>query len=73
VATGKVKWYKPSKGFGFVKPSGGGEDIFLHKSTLERIGLTDIKDGQMIRYDLAANREGKTQADAIELIEDDKK
>jgi len=71
VATGKVKWYKPSKGFGFVKPSSGGEDIFLHKSTLERIGLTDIKDGQMIRYDLAQNREGKTQADAIELIEDE--
>jgi len=69
MATGKVKWFNASKGFGFVQPEEGGADVFVHISALERAGLTDLKEGQRISYELASNK-GKTSAANIKLIDE---
>jgi len=69
MASGTVKWYNATKGFGFVAPDTAGGDIFIHRSALERAGLTTLAEGQKIRYDLAESRNGKMSADAIELID----
>ena len=68
MATGTVKWFNATKGYGFVQPDGGGKDIFLHVSALERAGLNSIAEGQKINYELESGRDGRTSAGAITLI-----
>jgi cold shock protein len=60
--SGTVKWFNPMKGYGFILPQGGGPDVFLHISAVERAGLTTLNDGQAIEYDLENNRNGKQAA-----------
>ncbi len=61
--SGVVKWFNPTKGFGFIQPSDGGADIFVHISAVERAGLRGLNDGQSVTYDLEADRRsGKTSA-----------
>ncbi len=67
MANGKVKWFNTNKGFGFIQPSEGGADVFVHISALERAGLNDLKEGQSISYELATNK-GKTSAANLKLI-----
>lgn len=62
MATGTVKWFNPTKGFGFIQPDDGAKDVFLHISALERAGLAAPADGQKIEYDLEAGRDGRTSA-----------
>ena len=50
--TGIVKWFNPSKGFGFIVPDEGGNDVFVHISAVERAGLTNLNDGQRVEYEL---------------------
>jgi CspA family cold shock protein len=63
MASGTVKWFNPLKGYGFIQPQGGGgTDVFVHISAVERAGLTTLNDGQAIEYDLENNRNGKQAA-----------
>ncbi len=62
MATGTVKWFNSAKGFGFIEQDGGGQDAFVHISAVERAGMSDLREGQKIQYDLEAGRDGKTAA-----------
>ncbi|MEM7497196.1 MAG: cold-shock protein [Pseudomonadota bacterium] len=62
MATGTVKWFNATKGFGFIEPSEGGKDVFLHISALERAGLAAPADGQKIEYELERGRDGRESA-----------
>jgi len=59
--TGTVKWFNPTKGYGFIQPGGGGKDVFVHISAVEWAGLRSLNDGQTIEYEIESNR-GKESA-----------
>jgi CspA family cold shock protein len=62
MATGTVKWFNPTKGYGFIQPSGGGgRDVFVHISAVERAGLSSLNEGQTVEYEIESNR-GKESA-----------
>ena len=66
MATGIVKWFNATKGFGFIQPDDGGKDVFVHVSAVERAGLSDLNEGQKITYELVADRRsGKMAADNL--------
>jgi CspA family cold shock protein len=66
MATGTVKWFNTTKGFGFIQPDEGGADAFVHISAVERAGLRDLREGQKITYELVADRRsGKMAADNL--------
>lgn len=67
MANGTVKWFNDSKGFGFIAPDGGGQDIFVHISAVERAGLTGLKDNQRVTYDVEAGRDGRQSAINLKL------
>lgn len=69
MAIGTVKWFNPTKGYGFIEPIDGGKDVFVHISAVERSGLSTLKEGQKINYDIEENR-GKEAAGNISLAED---
>lgn len=64
---GTVKWFNTTKGFGFIQPEQGGNDVFVHVSALERAGISNLKEGQRVSYELATNK-GKTSAVNLKLI-----
>lgn len=57
MSIGTVTWYKPEKGYGFIQPQDGGQDVFVHVSAVERAGMTALKEGQKIRYELAREQD----------------
>jgi cold shock protein len=59
--TGNVKWFNPTKGYGFIQPAGGGKDVFVHISAVERAGLSSLNEGQTVEYEIESNR-GKESA-----------
>jgi cold shock protein len=69
MATGTVKWFNPTKGYGFIQPQGGGgggKDVFVHISAVEKAGLTTLNEGQHVEYELVTNR-GKTSAENLKV------
>jgi CspA family cold shock protein len=66
VATGTVKWFNSTKGYGFIQPQGGGKDVFVHISAVERAGLSSLNEGQNVEYELVEHR-GKSAAENLKL------
>ena len=63
---GIVKWFNPTKGYGFITPSSGDKDVFVHISAVERAGLSSLNEGQNVEYELVTNR-GKTSAENLKV------
>ena len=66
MATGTVKWFNATKGYGFIAPDDGGKDVFVHISAVERAGLSTLNEGQVVEYELVTNR-GKTSAENLKV------
>jgi cold shock protein len=66
MATGTVKWFNPTKGYGFIQPQGGGKDVFVHISAVERAGLSTLNEGQTVQYEVVSNR-GKESAENLKV------
>lgn len=67
MSTGTVKWFNSTKGFGFIQPDDGGQDVFVHISAVERAGMRDLQEGQKITYELVQDRRsGKMSADQLQ-------
>jgi len=62
MATGTVKWFNDSKGFGFITPDGGGEDVFAHFSAIQTKGFKSLKEGQRVTFDVTDGPKGKQAA-----------
>jgi len=67
MTNGTVKWFNPTKGFGFIQMEDGSRDVFVHISELERSGISNLAEGQKVSFELASNR-GKTSAVNLKLI-----
>ena len=63
---GTVKWFNPTKGYGFIRPSTGDKDVFVHISAVERAGLTSLNEGQTVDYEVVSNR-GKESAENLKV------
>jgi len=66
MATGTVKWFNATKGYGFIQPDDGGKDVFVHVTAVQQAGLTGLNEGQKVSFDLASDR-GKTSAANLKI------
>ena len=64
--TGNVKWFNPTKGYGFIQPQGGGKDVFVQISEVERAGSSTFNEGQTVQYEIVSNR-GKESAENLKI------
>jgi CspA family cold shock protein len=69
MSVGSVKWFNPTKGYGFIQPEDGSKDVFVHISAVERAGLSTLNDGQKVEYELTPGRDGRASAENLVLID----
>jgi CspA family cold shock protein len=69
MATGTVKWFNPTKGYGFIEPEDGGNDAFVHISAVESAGLRTLQEGQKVSYELAPGQNGKASAENLAVVD----
>ena len=69
MSIGTVKWFNGQKGFGFIEPEGGGQDVFVHISAVERAGMNTLNEGQKVSFEVVADRRtGKSSADNLRAV-----
>lgn len=68
MATGTVKWFNATKGFGFIEPEGGRKDVFVHISSIERSGMTTLQEGAKVSFDIESGRDGRESATNLSLV-----
>ncbi len=68
MATGTVKWFNGSKGFGFIQPDDGSKDVFVHVSAVEGAGMSTLNEGQKVQYELVKGKDGKTSAGNLKAV-----
>jgi len=68
MANGTVKWFNPGKGFGFIQPDDGGNDVFVHITAVQAAGLQGLDDNQKVSYEMESGRDGKESAADLKLI-----
>lgn len=69
MATGTVKWFNTTKGFGFIAPDDGGKDVFVHISAVERAGMTGLRDNQKIQFEMREGRDGRSSASELVALD----
>ena len=69
MTTGTVKWFNPTKGFGFIEPDEGGEDAFVHISAAEQAGLSSLNEGQRVNYELEPEKNGNQSAGNLSIAD----
>ena len=67
MAKGTVKWFNPTKGYGFIQPTSGGKDVFVHISAVEKAGLSTLNEGQTVEFEEVSNK-GKMSADNLKIV-----
>ena len=68
MATGTVKWFNPRKGFGFIEPEGGDNDVFVHISAVQKSGLDSLNEGQKVEFTLEEQKNGKSAAENLKIV-----
>ncbi|EHH68424.1 cold-shock protein [Gluconobacter morbifer] len=68
MATGTVKWFNPTKGYGFIQPEGEAQDVFVHISEVEKAGIRSLNEGQQVSYEVEAGRNGKRSAVGLKIL-----
>lgn len=68
MATGTVKWFNSTKGFGFIQPDAGGDDVFVHISAVQAAGLQSLEDNQKVSYELETGRNGKEKVSELQAL-----
>ena len=66
---GTVKWFNPTKGYGFIEPNDGSKDAFVHISAVERAGMTTLREGQKIEYEVVPGQNGKASAENLVALD----
>lgn len=69
MATGTVKWFNQTKGYGFIQPEDGSKDAFVHISAVEQAGLTTLREGQKVQYELVPGRNGRSAAENLAVLD----
>ncbi len=69
MTTGTIKWFDRTRGYGFIEPEDGSKDAFVHISAVERAGLTDLREGQKVEFDLEPQPNGRAAAENLKIIE----
>ena len=69
MAVGIVKWFNPTKGFGFIEPADGGKDAFVHISAVERAGMSTLREGQKVEFEIVPGKDGKSSAENLVALD----